>query len=85
MAMKFYQLVGPEISTKILEVSDKGLTEYLMFSEERYLQKCKKLGEIIKFFNMPPFIPKNKSEKNGTSRVSAKKATKKTGWSTEEN
>ena len=33
------QLVGPEISAKILEFFDKGLTEYLMFPEERYLQK----------------------------------------------
>ena len=33
------QLAGPEISAKILEFFDKGLTEYLMFPEERYLQK----------------------------------------------
>ena len=62
--MKFYHftfshLVGTEISAKILEVFDKGLTEYLMFPEERYLQKSKKLGEIIKLFNMPPFILKS--------------------------
>ena len=42
--IKFYnftscQLVGLEISAKILEFFDKGLTEYLMFPEERYLQK----------------------------------------------
>ena len=43
---------------------DKGL----MFPEKRYLQKRKKLGEIIKLFNMPPFIPK-KSENNDTSRI----------------
>ena len=82
--MKFYnftsrQLVGPEISAKILEFFDKGLTEYLMFPEERYLQKSKKLGEIIKLFNMPPFIPKKKSEKNDNTRVSTKKVTKKIG------
>ena len=84
MPMKFYhftsrQLVGPEISAKILEFFDKGLTEYLMFPEERYLQKSKKLGEIIKLFNMPPFIPKKKSEKNDNTRVSTKKVTKKIG------
>ena len=50
-----------------------------MFPEERYLQKSEKLGEIVKFFNMPPFIPKNKSEKTDTSKVSAIKATKKIG------
>ena len=50
-----------------------------MFPEERYLQKSKKLVEIIKFFNMAPFIPKTKFEKNDTSKVSAKKATKKIG------
>ena len=40
MPMKFYhftsrQLVGPEISAKILEFFDNGLTEFLMFPEER--------------------------------------------------
>ena len=50
-----------------------------MFPGEKYLQKSKKLGKIIKFFNMPPFIPKNKSEKNDTSKISAIKATKKIG------
>ena len=53
MPMKFChftlgQLVDPEISAKILEFLDKGLTEYLIFREERYLQKSKKLGETIK-------------------------------------
>ena len=53
MPMKLYhftsgQLVDPEISAKILEFFDKGLTEYLIFREERYLQKSKKLGETIK-------------------------------------
>ena len=33
-----------------------------MFPEEKYLHKI--IGEIIKLFNMPPFLPKNKSEKN---------------------
>ena len=33
-----------------------------MFPEERYLKKI--IVKIIKLFNMPPFIPKNKSEKN---------------------
>ena len=33
-----------------------------MFPEETYLQKI--IGEIIKLLNMPPFKPKNKSEKN---------------------
>ena len=84
MPMKFYnftsrQLVGPEIWAKILEFFDKGLTEYLMFPEEKYLQKSKKLGEIIKLFNMPPIIPKKKSEKNDNTRVSTKKVTKKIG------
>ena len=32
-----------------------------MFPEERYLQK---IIVKIKLSNMPPFIPKNKSEKN---------------------
>ena len=53
MPMKLYhftsgQLVGPEISAKILEFFDKILTEYLIFREERYVQKSKKLGETIK-------------------------------------
>ena len=48
-----------------------------MFPEEGYLQKSKNLGEIVKLFHMPPFRPKNKSEKNDNSRVSGKKATKK--------
>ena len=53
MSMKLYhfasgQLVDPEISAKILEFFDKGLTEYLIFREERYLQKSEKLGETIK-------------------------------------
>ena len=82
--MKFYyftshQLVGPEKSAKILEFFGKGLTEYLMFPEERYLQRSKKLGKMIKLFNMPLFIAKKKFEKNETSRVSAKKETKKIG------
>ena len=52
MPMKLYhftsgQLVDPEISAKILEFFDKSLTEYLIFREERYLQKSKKLGETI--------------------------------------
>ena len=52
MPMKLYhftsgQLVDPEISAKILEFFDKRLTEYLIFREERYLQKSKKLGETI--------------------------------------
>ena len=59
---------------------DKGL----MFPEKRYLQKRKKLGEIIKLFNMPPFIPK-KSENNGTSRVSARKGNQENCWNTKEN
>ena len=85
MPMKLYhftsrQLVGPEISAKILEFFDKGLTEYLMFPEERYLQENKKLGETIKLFNMPPFIPKkNKPKKTDNIRVSANEATKKIG------
>ena len=78
------QLVDPEISAKILEFFDKGLTECLIFPEERYLQKSKKLGETIKRFKVPPFIPKNTTEKKDTSRVSAKNATKKIG-ETEEN
>ena len=53
MPMKLYhftsgQLVGPEISAKILEFFDKGLTEHLIFREERYLQKSKKLAKTIK-------------------------------------
>ena len=84
MSMKFHrftfhQLVGPEISAKILDFFYKGLTKYLMFPEERYLQKSKKIGEIIKLFNMPSSISRNKSEKSDISRVSAKKATKKAG------
>ena len=78
------QLVDPEISAKILEFFYKSLTEYLIFREERYLQKSKKLGETIKRFKVPPFIPKNTTEKKDTSRVSAKNATKKIG-ETEEN
>ena len=54
-----------------------------MFPEERYLQEI--IGEIIKLFNMSPFIPKNKSEKmNDTSRVSAKKREQENRSSTEE-
>ena len=76
MPMKFHrftsrQLVGPEISAKISDFFYKGLTKYLMFPEERYLQKSKKIGEIIKLFNMPSFIPRSKSEKGDISRVSA--------------
>ena len=56
------QIDGPEIPVKILKFFDKSLTEYLMFREQKYLQKI--IGEIIKLFNMPPFIPKNKPEKN---------------------
>ena len=40
------QLVGPKKSAKILEFFDKGLTEHLMFPEERYLQKSKKLQYV---------------------------------------
>ena len=80
--MKLYhftsgQLIDPEISAKILEFFDYGWIEYLIFREERYLQKSKKLKETIKRFKVPPFIPKNTTEKKDTSRVSAKKATKK--------
>ena len=87
MPMKVYhfishQLVGPEISNKILEIFDESLTEQLMFPEKRCLQKSKKLGEIIKLFNMSPFTRK---EKNGTSRVSAKKSDQENWWSTKEN
>ena len=79
MSMKLYyftsgQLVDPEISAKTLEFFDKGLTEYLIFREERYLQKRKKLGEIIKRFKVPPFIPKNTTEKKDTSRVPAEES-----------
>ena len=73
------QLVDPEISAKILEFFDKGLTEYLIFREKRYLQKSKKLGKTIKLFKLPAFIPKNTTEKKGITKVSAKKATKKIG------
>ena len=62
-----------------MEFFDKGLTEYLIFREERYLQKRKKLGEIIKRFKVPPFIPKNTTEKKDTGRVPAEKAIKKIG------
>ena len=84
MSMKLYyftsgQLVDPEISATTLEFFDKGLTEYLIFREERYLQKRKKLGEIIKRFKVPPFIPKNTTEKKDTGRVPAEKAIKKIG------
>ena len=53
--MKLYhftlgQLVDPEISAKIVEFFDKGLREYLIFSEEGYLQKSKMFGEPIKRF-----------------------------------
>ena len=44
------QLVDPEISAKIVEFFDKGLREYLIFSEEGYLQRSKKFGEPIKRF-----------------------------------
>ena len=49
MSMKFYhftscQLVRPEISAKILEFFDKGLTEYLMFPEEIPAKKQKPWG-----------------------------------------
>ena len=78
------QLVGPEISAKILEFFDKSLTEYLMFPEERYLQK--NIREIIKLFNMPPFVPKtNLKRMNDTSRVSVKRSDQENWWSTEEN
>ena len=58
--MTFYQftsrqLVGLEISAKILEFFDKGLTKYLMLPEERYLQQNKKLGETIKLFSVSPY------------------------------
>ena len=57
LPMKLYhftsgQLVDPEISAKILEFFYKGLTEYLIFREERYLQKSKKLEETIKRFKV---------------------------------
>ena len=42
------QLDGPETSVKILEFFDKGLTEYLMFPEERYLQNI--IGEKVTTF-----------------------------------
>ena len=82
MPMKLYhftsgQLVDPEISAKILEFLDKGLTEYLIFREERYLQKRKKLGEIIKRFKVPPFIPKNTTEKKDTIEFLPKKLSRK--------
>ena len=74
----------PEISAKILEFFDKSLTEYLMFPEERYLQK--NIREIIKLFNMPPFVPKtNLKRMNDTSRVSVKRSDQENWWSTEEN
>ena len=41
----------------------KRKTECLIFQLERYLQKSKKLGGTIKHFNVPRFIPKNKTEK----------------------
>ena len=72
------QIDGPEIPVKILKFFDKSLTEYLMFPEQKYLQKI--IGEIIKLFNMPPFIPKTNPERmNDTIRVSAKKVIKKIG------
>ena len=82
--MKLYhftlgQLVDLEISAKMLEFFDKGSTEYLIFQEDRYLQKSKKLGETIKHFKVPPFMLKNTTEKKDISKVSAKKATKKIG------
>ena len=60
------QLADPEISARIFGILDKGLTEYLMFREERYLKKNQKNWG-------------NKTQKKDTSRVSAKKATKKIG------
>ena len=78
MSIKLYhfpfgKLVDPEISTKILKSFYKVLTGYLTFWEERYLQKCTKLGGTIKYFIVPRFIPKTKTEKKDTSRVSPKK------------
>ena len=66
------QLVGPKKSAKILEFFDKGLTEHLMFPEERYLQKSKKLQYVS-------FHTKMKIWKKYTITVSAKKENKKTG------
>ena len=74
--LTFDQLVVPEISTKILTSFYKGLTGYLSIWEKRYLQERKKLGETIKYFIVPCFIPKTKTEKKDTSRVSPKNATK---------
>ena len=71
------QLVDPEISAKILEFFYKGSTEYLIFQEERYLQKTKKLGKTIKRFKVLTFITKNTIEKKDTCRVSAKKLPRK--------
>ena len=47
MLAKLYHFTSGQ-SAKILKFFDKGFTEYLMFREERYLQKIKKLGEAIK-------------------------------------
>ena len=71
--LTFDQLVVPEISTKILTSFYKGLTGYLSIWEKRYLQERKKLGETIKYFIVPCFIPKTKTEKKDSSRVSPKK------------
>ena len=81
MSIKLYhfpfgKLVDPEISTKILKSFYKVLTGYLTFWEERYLQKCTKLGGTIKYFIVPRSIPKTKTEKKDISRVSPKNATK---------
>ena len=76
MSVKFYhftfaQLVVPEIWAKILSIYNKFFykckTECLIFRLERYLQKSKKLGGTIKHFNVPRFIPKNKTEKKDTN------------------
>ena len=45
----------------------KCKTECLIFQLERYLQKSKNLGGTIKHFNVPRFIPKNKTEKKDTN------------------
>ena len=65
------QLVGPKKSAKILEFFDKGLTEHLMFPEERYLQKSKKASicllsyqnENLKKNTPVQFLPKKRTKK----------------------
>ena len=41
----FREVVAPEISAKSLGFFDKGLTQYLMFPEERHLPKKQKAWE----------------------------------------